>query len=48
MRRSDQRRAAVIAAYQHDLTGQPLDEALGANAAPFTRALAGAAVGTGA
>ena len=44
MRRSEQRRAAVIAAYQHDLTGQPLDEALGANAAPFTRALAGAAV----
>jgi transcription antitermination protein NusB len=43
-RRSEQRRAAVIAAYQHDLTGQPLDEALGANAAPFTRALAGAAV----
>ena len=34
----------MIAAYQHDLTGQPLDEALGANAAPFTRALAGAAV----
>ena len=44
MRRSEQRRAAVIAAYQHDLTGQPLEEALGANAAPFTRALAGAAV----
>ena len=44
VRRSEQRRAAVIAAYQHDLTGQPLDEALGANAAPFTRALAGAAV----
>ena len=44
VRRSEQRRAAVIAAYQHDLTGQPLDEALGVNAAPFTRALAGAAV----
>lgn len=47
MRRSEQRRAAVIAAYQHDLTGQPLEEALGANAAPFTRALAGAAVARG-
>jgi len=34
----------VIAAYQHDLTGQPLAEALGRDAAPFTRALAGAAV----
>ena len=44
MRRSEQWRAAVIAAYQHDLTGQPLAEALGRDAAPFTRALAGAAV----
>ncbi|HXR13851.1 MAG TPA: transcription antitermination protein NusB [Solirubrobacteraceae bacterium] len=44
MRRSDQRRAAVIAAYQHDLTGQPLAEALGATAGPFTSALAQAAV----
>ena len=44
MRRSAQRRAAVIAAYQHDLTGQPLEEALGRDAAPFTRALAAAAV----
>ncbi len=34
----------MIAAYQHDLTGQPLAEALGRDAAPFTRALAGAAV----
>ena len=44
MRRSDQRRAAVIAAYQHDLTGQPLDEALGRTAGPFTSALAQVAV----
>ncbi len=44
MRRSEQRRAAVIAAYQHDLTGQPLVEALGADAPAFTRALACAAV----
>jgi len=34
----------VIAAYQHDLTGQPLAEALGPNAALFTRALAAEAV----
>ena len=44
MRRSDQRRAAVIALYQHDLTGQPLIEALGPNASLFSRALAHAAV----
>ena len=30
MRRSDQRRAAVVALYQHDLTGRPLAETLGA------------------
>ena len=34
----------MIAAYQHDLTGQPLAEALGRDAAPFTRVLAFAAV----
>jgi transcription antitermination protein NusB len=39
-RRSDQRRAAVFALYQHDVTGRPLDEAFEANAASFTRALA--------
>jgi N utilization substance protein B len=44
LRRSDQRRAAVIAAYQHDLTGQPLTQALGATAGAFTSALAQAAV----
>ena len=44
MRRSDQRRAAVIAVYQHDLTGRPLAETLGPGAAPFSRALAGATV----
>ncbi len=41
MRRSEQRRAAVIALYQHDLTGRPL--ALDARASPFARALAAAA-----
>jgi transcription antitermination protein NusB len=44
MRRSDQRRAAVIAVYQHDLTGRPLSEALGPNSSLFSRALALAAV----
>ena len=40
MRRSDQRRAAVIAVYQHDLTGRPLEETLPGGASEFTRALA--------
>jgi transcription antitermination protein NusB len=44
LRRSDQRRAAVIASYQHDLTGQPLEQALGRSAGPFTSALAQGAV----
>jgi N utilization substance protein B len=42
-RRSDQRRAAVIALYQHDLTGRPLAETLPRGASIFTRALAHAA-----
>jgi N utilization substance protein B len=44
MRRSDQRRAAVVAVYQHDLTGRDPAETLGAGASPFARALANAAV----
>jgi transcription antitermination protein NusB len=44
VRRSDQRRAAVIAVYQHDLTGRPLEQALEPNASAFVRALARAAV----
>ncbi len=40
MRRSEQRRAAVVALYQHDLTGRPLAETLGGNAPALTRALA--------
>jgi transcription antitermination protein NusB len=40
MRRSDQRRAAVFALYQHDLTGRPLDELFEPDAGAFTRALA--------
>ena len=40
MRRSDQRRAAVVALYQQDLTGGPLPELLGPLAKPFARELA--------
>ena len=40
MRRSEQRRAAVFALYQHDLTGRPLDDLFEPDAASFTRALA--------
>ena len=40
MRRSEQRRAAVFALYQHDLTGRGLDEVFERDAAPFTRGLA--------
>jgi transcription antitermination protein NusB len=45
LRRSEQRRAAVIAAYQHDLTGRALEQTLGPRAGAFTSALAHAAVG---
>jgi N utilization substance protein B len=38
MRRSDQRRAAVFALYQRDVTGRPLDASLAA-APQFTREL---------
>jgi N utilization substance protein B len=43
MRRSDQRRAAVVALYQHDLTGRELSETLPRDASLFSRALAHAA-----
>lgn len=39
-RRTEQRRKAVFALYQHDLTGRPLDDTLPRDAAPFTKALA--------
>ena len=39
MRRSDQRRDAVFALYQQDVTGRPLADLLG-DAKPFTRELA--------
>src|SRR6202042_1993073 len=43
VRRSEQRRVAVIALYQHDLTGRELGETLGRSASLFARALAHAA-----
>jgi transcription antitermination protein NusB len=43
MRRSDQRRAAVVALYQHDLTGRELADTLPRNSSLFARALAHAA-----
>ncbi|HWF32248.1 MAG TPA: transcription antitermination factor NusB [Solirubrobacteraceae bacterium] len=43
MRRSEQRRAAVVALYQHDLTGRPLAETLSPGDSLFVRALAHAA-----
>ena len=39
MRRTDQRRAAIVALYQADVTGRPLDELLDRDAKPFTREL---------
>jgi N utilization substance protein B len=39
MRRSDQRRDAVFASYQRDVTGRPLEELI-ADARPLTRELA--------
>ena len=39
-RRSDQRRAAVFALYQHELTGRALDDVFERDAMSFTRALA--------
>ncbi len=42
-RRSDQRRDAAFALYQHDVTGRSLDEVLDREASRFTRSLAHAA-----
>ena len=39
MRRSDQRRAAVVVLYQQDVTGRPLDELVARDAPLFTREL---------
>jgi N utilization substance protein B len=40
VRRSEQRRAAVFALYQHDVTGRSLDEVFEPSDGAFTRALA--------
>jgi N utilization substance protein B len=40
MKRSDQRRAAVFALYQHDVTGRTVEDVLGRDALPYTGALA--------
>jgi N utilization substance protein B len=37
MRRTDQRRAAVVALYQRDVTGRPLEALLDPHATAFTR-----------
>src|SRR4030088_2842902 len=42
-RRSDQRRAAAFALYQHDVTGRELDDVFDPNASTFRDALAYAA-----
>jgi N utilization substance protein B len=42
-RRTEQRRAAVFALYQHELTGREIEDVLERDASTFTRALAYAA-----
>jgi N utilization substance protein B len=39
VRRSDQRRAAVVALYQHEVTGRPIDEVVPKDASTFAREL---------
>jgi transcription antitermination protein NusB len=39
MRRADQRRAAVVALYQHEVTGRPLTDVTPPQASSFTREL---------
>jgi transcription antitermination protein NusB len=40
VKRSAQRRAAVVALYQHDVTGKPIDDVFEPDARPYTRGLA--------
>jgi transcription antitermination protein NusB len=40
MRRADQRRAAIVALYQREVTGRPLEELIPRNVTDFTRELA--------
>jgi len=44
VRRSDQRRAAVVALYQADVTGRPATDLLERDASPFTRELVEGAI----
>ena len=44
-RRTEQRRAALVALYQADVTGRPPAELLGRDATPFTRELVEGVVG---
>jgi transcription antitermination protein NusB len=39
MRRADQRRAAVVALYQHEVTGRPVQDVMPREASSFTREL---------
>jgi transcription antitermination protein NusB len=39
MRRADQRRAAVVALYQHEVTGRPVQDLIPPASHPFTREL---------
>jgi N utilization substance protein B len=39
MRRADQRRAAVVALYQHEVTGRPVEDVMPREASSFTREL---------
>src|SRR3954454_2925087 len=39
MRRGDQRRAAIVALYQHEVTGRPLADLMPEGASSFTREL---------
>jgi N utilization substance protein B len=44
VRRAEQRQAAVVALYQHDVSGRPLTDLVGADASPFAARLAEEAV----
>ena len=45
MRRADQRRAAVVALYQHEVTHRPLQDVMPRDASPFTRELVDGVLG---
>ena len=45
MRRADQRRAAVVALYQHDVTGRPVADVMPRDTTAFTRELVDGVLG---